>query len=81
MKKLNDYVISLINKRWAVKQQEKKGLSASPLRRQDVLDKCLDAISPSDWNEAAAVQVQLNLPINIFFCIGGKNKEIEMNII
>ena len=52
--KLNNYVVSLINQRWKLKQNEKisiqKGEMKELNRPYDVLDKVLDAIPESEWN-------------------------------
>ncbi len=54
---LNNYVTSLITNRWDLKQREKS--SGKPITRPlDVLDKCLDAIKPQDWNDAFVNQIR-----------------------
>jgi cytochrome P450 len=62
VEKLNTYVLSLIHKRWELKQQEKKkgkgeGEEVSS-RPYDVLDKVLDAIPETEWNEHSQNQVR-----------------------
>jgi cytochrome P450 len=51
VKKLNDYVTSLIIKRWDLRQQEAKTGVCN--RKFDVLDKTLEKIGVEDWNAAA----------------------------
>lgn len=52
--KLNNYVISLINKRWKLKQIERISIANGEIkeinRPYDILDKILDAIPESDWD-------------------------------
>lgn len=58
---LNNYVTGLIEKRWALRLREKEDEAAGKgptSRHQDVLDKCLGAISPSEWCPAAVNQIQ-----------------------
>lgn len=62
VKKLNKYVTGIIRRRWSLIQQEsasnaKDKNNTSQHRRQDILDKILSAISPSEWNDAAVSQV------------------------
>ncbi len=52
--KLNSYVTTLIEKRWALRQQE----SSNKNRVQDVLDKILSAIPASEWNAEACRQIR-----------------------
>jgi cytochrome P450 len=70
VKRLNEYVVSVINKRWELKLKEKKttptlsddGAAAAGAgagaRPYDILDKVLDAIPVSDWNEMTRNQVR-----------------------
>ena len=64
VKRLNDYVSSLIEKRWALRlreqEQEKKqgGAGAVAGRKQDVLDKILSAVPAEDWGPAAVQQIR-----------------------
>lgn len=56
VKTLNSYVTSLIVNRWELKQKEKKYTTID--RPFDVLDKTLDAIQPSEWNDKTIMQVR-----------------------
>lgn len=56
VEKLNNYVTSLIEKRWALRQtEEATGIRNRPL---DVLDKTLGAIDPAEWNTATLHQIR-----------------------
>ena len=57
VKRLNDYVVSLITTRWALREREAQG-DVPTGRTQDVLDKILSAISPEEWGPAAIHQVR-----------------------
>jgi len=57
VKKLNDYVVGLITKRWDLRREEKASRKKTT-RRQDILDKVLNAISEDDWNAATIAQVR-----------------------
>lgn len=53
---LNNYVTSLIEARWKLRQQEaSKGITD---RKPDVLDKILSSIKPEDWNQDAIIQIR-----------------------
>lgn len=60
--KLNNYVVSLINKRWKLKQSEKILLESGEMKQlnrpYDILDKVLDAIPESDWDTEHINQVR-----------------------
>lgn len=56
VKRLNDYVSSLIRKRWELRRQEQARGDNS--RKKDVLDKVLSAIAPADWGEGAVRQIR-----------------------
>jgi cytochrome P450 len=68
VKRLNEYVVSVINKRWELKQQEKKLISSDTgtgtggaggvTRPYDILDKVLDAIPSTEWNDLTRNQVR-----------------------
>lgn len=49
VKKLNDYVTSLIVKRWELRQRESQANSTLPKRPVDILDKILSPIEPENW--------------------------------
>lgn len=56
VKRLNDYVSSLIRKRWDLRMTEKASNDDS--RKKDVLDKVLSAISPEDWGAGVVRQIR-----------------------
>ena len=56
VKRLDDYVSSLIEKRWALRLSE--AVAGDTSRKQDVLDKCLGAIRVEDWNAGAIKQIR-----------------------
>ena len=56
VKKLDDYVTSLIVKRWKLRAEEAK--SGNTSRKTDVLDKTLDKIPKEDWNASAIKQIR-----------------------
>eukprot|EP01035_Chromulina_nebulosa_P020002 gene20002-25975_t len=56
VKVLNDYVTSLIVKRWALKKSEK---NISHISRQlDILDKILEPVTEKDWNSNNISQIR-----------------------
>lgn len=62
VKRLDDYVTNLIEKRWALRLEEAAS-SSSPSsstikRKQDVLDTCLAAIPQSMWSAATIKQIR-----------------------
>ena len=58
VKRLNDYVTSLIEKRWELRKRE-EGASPPSTRRRDVLDKILSAYSEAnDWGPHAVRQIR-----------------------
>lgn len=57
VRRLNDYVVSLIKKRWTLKLEEKKK-GGEIGRPYDILDKVLDAIPESKWDDDACNQVR-----------------------
>ena len=61
VKKLNDFVSSIIEKRWQLRMQEKETLDTLgkvPYRRKDILDKTLSAIKPEDWSSESIRQIR-----------------------
>ncbi len=57
VKRLNDYVSGLIERRWALRRGERT--QPQPCnRREDVLDKVLSAIADADWGPEAIRQVR-----------------------
>jgi cytochrome P450 len=57
VRRLNDYVTSLISQRWEAKKQERVGSTPTRLQ-QDILDKVLDAIPESEWGPSTISQVR-----------------------
>jgi cytochrome P450 len=51
--KLNDYVVGLIKKRWALREQEKESVNKGNDRKKDILDKILSSIPKEEWNDEA----------------------------
>lgn len=60
VKRLDDYVTSLIEKRWALRlsEQRKNGDKSSPNRKSDILDKILSAVPDADWGPAVVKQIR-----------------------
>lgn len=56
VKRLDDYVSGLIEKRWALRLKESSAGKTD--RKQDVLDKCLGAIPTEEWCPAAVRQIR-----------------------
>lgn len=54
--RLNNYVSSLIRKRWELRMTEKA--TGDDSRKKDVLDKVLGAISPDEWGAGAIRQIR-----------------------
>jgi cytochrome P450 len=57
VKRLNDYVVSLVTARWALRQKE-AAADTPASRTQDVLDKVLSAVDPAEWGTKAINQVR-----------------------
>ena len=64
VKRLNDYVTSLIEKRWSLKVNEEADIAkagaagAVPARKQDILDKILSAYTQETWGPGAVQQIR-----------------------
>lgn len=56
VKKLDDYVSSLIVKRWELRLEEKK--SDKKERKDDILDKLLNPIQEEEWNSEVVRQIR-----------------------
>ena len=50
VKKLNDYVVSLIVKRWELRQREETSSTPST-RKKDILDKILSSVAKEEWGQ------------------------------
>ena len=58
VKKLNDYVSSIIVKRWEMKCAENKSSTVASTRKSDILDKIMETYTESTWNESAIEQIR-----------------------
>jgi cytochrome P450 len=55
VKTLNNYVNGIIVRRWELRLKEQS--AGGTTRRQDILDKVLSAVTPSEWNDATIKQI------------------------
>lgn len=58
VKRLNDYVTGLIERRWALRLEEGSKGAGAVMRRQDVLDKILSVVNVAEWSPATVVQIR-----------------------
>lgn len=58
VKVLNDYISKLVEKRWALRQEEAKAGPGKVTRQQDILDRILGGVEAKAWGPATVKQLR-----------------------